>query len=451
MKLSTRLFGKHYTFSSVAEVLGKANAPKSGDRLAGLAAASPEERVAARAVLSDLTVKEITEHPAVPYEADEVTRIILDGLNRRVYGELAGLSIGELRERILSADGPALFRIGRGLSSEAIAAVTKLMGNLDLVYAAAKMPITATCVTTIGRPGTLSARLQPNHPTDDVEGITASVLEGLSYGAGDAVIGLNPVDPSVASVAAILHRFEEIKQKYAIPTQNCVLAHVTTQMEAVRKGAPCDLIFQSIAGSQKGNEAFGISAAMLAEARDLALGEGTAHGPNVLYFETGQGSELSSGAHHGADQLVMEARCYGFARRFSPFLVNTVVGFIGPEYLYDSREVIRAGLEDHFMGKLHGLPMGCDCCYTNHMRADQYDNENLMVLLAAAGCNYFMGVPHGDDVMLNYQSTGFHDSAAVRETLRLEPIAPFARWLEKWGFWQDGRLGPNAGDASVFL
>lgn len=451
MRLSTQLFGQNYTFSSIREVMGKANAPKSGDRLAGLAAQSPQERVAARVVLSELTVRDICEHPAVPYEEDEVTRIILDDLNRPIYESMAGWTIGELREKLLSADGAMLFRMGRGLSSEVIAAVTKLMSNLDLIYGAAKMRVTATCVTTIGLPGTLSARLQPNHPSDQVEGITASVLEGLSYGMGDAVIGLNPVDASTASVHAILSRFEEIKQKYAIPTQNCVLAHVTTQMEAIRKGAPCDLIFQSIAGSEKGNRAFGINAELIAQARALGLSQGTAHGPNVMYFETGQGSELSSDAHFGSDQLVMEARCYGFARHYAPFLVNTVVGFIGPEYLYNNQEFIRAGLEDHFMGKLSGLPMGCDCCYTNHMKADQNDNENLATLLAAAGCNYFMGVPHGDDVMLNYQSTGHHDIAALRETLHLSPIPEFARWMEKWGFWQDGRLGPHAGDASVFL
>ncbi len=451
MRLSTRLNGEHFSFRDIREVMGKANEEKSGDKLAGVAARTPQERVAARIVLSNLRVKDICENPAVPYEQDEVTRLILDGLNSHIYNEIADLPIGGLRELILKSKPWELERLRRGLSSEVIAAVCKLMSNLDLIYAAAKMRVEATCVTTIGKPGTLSVRLQPNHPTDDVEGITASVLEGLSYGAGDAVIGLNPVDASCASVQAILTRFEELKQKYRIPTQICVLAHITTQMEALRKGAPCDLMFQSIAGSEKGNAAFGISAGLISEAKDLMAKEGSSHGPNQLYFETGQGSELSSAAHNGWDQVTMESRCYGFAKHYSPFLVNTVVGFIGPEYLYDNRQFIRAGLEDHFMGKLHGLPMGCDCCYTNHMRADQYDNENLMVLLAAAGCNYFMGVPHGDDVMLNYQSTGFHDSAAVRETLRLEPIAPFARWLEKWGFWQDGRLGPNAGDASVFL
>lgn len=451
LHLSVCLGGHTYSFRDIREVMGKANDEKSGDRLAGVAAETPQERVAARIVLSELTVKDVCEHPAIPYEEDEVTRLILDDLNARIYSRYKDVPIGRLRELILSSPPETLETMRRGLSSEVIAAVCKLMSNLDLIYAAAKLRVKATCVTTIGEPGTLSVRLQPNHPTDDVEGITASVLEGLSYGAGDAVIGLNPVDASTASVHAILSRFQELKDRYDIPTQICVLAHVTTQMEALRKGAPCDLMFQSIAGSEKGNAAFGISSALIAEAKALMAREGTSHGPNQLYFETGQGSELSSDSHNGWDQLTMEARCYGFARHFSPFLVNTVVGFIGPEYLYDNRQFIRAGLEDHFMGKLHGLPMGCDCCYTNHMRADQYDNENLMVLLAAAGCNYFMGVPHGDDVMLNYQSTGYHDSAAVRETLGLKPIAPFAQWLEKWGFWRDGRLGPNAGDASVLL
>lgn len=451
MRLSVMLAGHQYAFGSVREVMGKANEEKSGDRLAGVAAEDPQERVAARVVLSRLTVADICENPAVPYEQDEVTRLILDDLNQRVYGEYRSMELGELRERILRADESELSRMSRGLSSEVVAAVCKLMTNLDLIYAARKMRVTATCVTTIGERGTLAARLQPNHPADDVEGVTASVLEGLSYGVGDAVLGLNPVDASEASVRAILERFDELKRRYEIPTQICVLAHVTTQMEAVRKGAPCDLIFQSIAGSEKGNRAFGIDAAMIAEARELALHQGTAKGPNVLYFETGQGSELSSDAHNGWDQLTMEARCYGFARHFAPFLVNTVVGFIGPEYLYDSRQFMRAGLEDHFMGKLSGLPMGCDCCYTNHMKADQNDNESLAVLLASAGCNYFMGVPHADDVMLNYQSTSYHDIAAVRETLGLRPIREFERWLEKWGVWRGGRLGPNAGDASVFL
>jgi ethanolamine ammonia-lyase large subunit len=325
------------------------------------------------------------------------------------------------------------------------------MSNLDLIYAAKKIRVTAHCNTTIGAAGTLAFRLQPNHTTDDLDGIRISLFEGLSYGAGDAVLGLNPVNDTVDSVTAVLRMFAEIKQRFAIPTQTCVLAHVTTQMEAIRKGAPADLIFQSIAGSEKGNHAFGINGALISEAQDLALKEGTASGPNVLYFETGQGSELSSDAHHETDQVTMEARCYGFARKFQPFLVNTVVGFIGPEYLYDSTQVIRAGLEDHFMGKLSGLPMGVDACYTNHMKADQNDIENLAILLSSAGCNYFMSIPQGDDIMLNYQCTGYHEVPSLRELLGLQPIGEFKLWLEKMGIYENGRLSRRGGDASLFL
>ena len=348
--------------------------------------------------------------------------------------------------------GAMIRRVSRGLTSEMVAAVCKLMSNLDLVYGAKKITVTAHCNTTIGLPGTFSSRLQPNNTIDDPKGITASVLEGLSLGCGDAVIGLNPVDDSVESVSTILKRFDEIKNKYEIPTQICVLAHVTTQMEAIRKNhVPIDLMFQSIAGSQKGNEAFGLNASMIQEGHDMMLKEATSTGPNVMYFETGQGSELSSDAHHGWDQVTMEARCYGFAKRYHPFLVNTVVGFIGPEYLYDSKQVTRAGLEDHFMGKLTGIPMGCDACYTNHMKTDQNDIENLATLLVAAGCNYIMGVPQGDDCMLMYQCTGFHEAAALREVFGLRPIKEFDQWLEKWGLSRDGKLTPLAGDASVFL
>ena len=433
--------------------MAKANEEKSGDRLAGIGAENAEERVAAKVVLSQLTLGDLREHPAVPYEDDEVTRIIQDDLNESIYGEIRNWTVSELREWLLDeyTDSAAIRRISRGLTSEMIAAVAKLMSNLDLVYAAKKITVTAHCNTTIGLPGTLSCRLQPNHPTDDPDGILASLLEGLSFGAGDAVLGLNPVNDSVESVRRVLDRFKQVQQKWSIPTQTCVLAHVTTQMEAIRQGAPADLIFQSIAGSQKGNEAFGLDGKLMAEARDLALREGTATGPNVLYFETGQGSELSSEAHNGWDQVTMEARCYGFARHFSPFLVNTVVGFIGPEYLYDARQVIRAGLEDHFMGKLSGVPMGCDACYTNHMKADQNDIEDLAVLLTAAGCNYFMGIPHGDDVMLNYQTTGFRDTAALRELFGRTAIPPFQKWLEQMGFVENGRLTPLAGDGSVLL
>jgi len=454
MNLKTKLSGHVYTFKSLKEVMAKANEEKSGDRLAGLSAQTAQERVAAKIVLSDITLADLRNNPAVPYEDDEVTRIIQDDINEPIYQSIRNWTVAELREWILSEQttGADIRRISRGLTSEMVAAVAKLMSNMDLVYGAAKIRVTAHCNTTIGKPGTLSCRLQPNHPTDDPEGIMASVLEGLTYGAGDALIGLNPVDDSAESVTRILKRFDEIKHKYDIPTQICVLAHVTTQMTAIKQGAPTDLIFQSIAGSQKGNEAFGFNAETIAEARAMALSRGTAEGPNVMYFETGQGSELSSEAHFGTDQVTMEARCYGFARHFSPFIVNTVVGFIGPEYLYDGRQVSRAGLEDHFMGKLTGISMGCDACYTNHMKADQNTIEDLSVLLTAAGCNYFMGIPHGDDVMLNYQTTGFHETAALREIFGLTAIEPFWQWLYKMGFIDDrGRLTPKAGDASVLL
>ena len=453
MRLEARLFGQDYKFSSLMDVMAKANEQKSGDELAGIAARSMKDRVAAKEVLSNIQLKDLKENPAVPYDEDEVTRIIIDGLNLKIYDEIKEWTVGELREWLLSDEvGDTEIKwIRRGLTSEMIAAVAKLMSNLDLIKAARKMVVTAHCNTTIGGEGILAARLQPNHTTDDPDGIMISLLEGLTYGVGDAVIGLNPVDDTVDSVIRVLERFHEIKEKYQIPTQTCVLAHVTTQMEAIRRGAPTDLIFQSIAGSQKSNEAFGITGDMIEEARLLALKEGTGAGPNVMYFETGQGSELSSNGHHGVDQVTMEARCYGFAKKFSPFMVNTVVGFIGPEYLYDSKQVIRAGLEDHFMGKLHGIPMGVDVCYTNHMKADQNDIECLSVLLTAAGCNYFIGVPAGDDIMLNYQCTGYHDIQTLRETLGVKPIKEFDEWLEKMGIRKNGKLTEIAGDASIFL
>ena len=453
MILKTQLFGHTYAFSSIKEVLAKANEEKSGDKLAGIAAENAEERIAAKAVLAELTLADLRENPVVPYEDDEVTRIIQDDLNGPVYQSVKGWTVSQLREWLLSEDTmEAQIRyVSRGLTSEMIAAVCKLMSNLDLIYAASKIRITAHCNTTIGLPGTLSCRLQPNHTTDDPDGILASLAEGLSFGAGDAVLGLNPVTDSVERLSQILRLFDDMKRRWEIPTQICVLGHVTTQMDAIQKGAPADLIFQSIAGSQKGNEAFGITGGLLEEARQLALHQGTATGPNVMYFETGQGSELSSEAHHGADQVTMEARCYGFARRYQPFLVNTVVGFIGPEYLYDARQVIRAGLEDHFMGKLSGIPMGCDACYTNHMKADQNDIENLAALLTAAGCNYFMGIPHGDDIMLNYQTTGFRETAALREITGKTAIPEFQRWLETMGFVENGHLTKKAGDGSSLL
>jgi len=453
MKLKTTLLGKTYLFKDLKQVLAKANEEKTGDQLAGLAAEDARERVAAKVVLSAVTLGELRENPAVPYEQDEVTRIIQDDLNIPQYEKIKNWTVAELREWILDekTTGDDIRKLSRGLTAEMIAAVCKLMSNLDLIYAAQKITITAHCNTTIGLPGTLSCRLQPNHTTDDPDGITASVLEGLSFGAGDAVIGLNPVTDSPEQVGKVLKRFQEIKEHWQIPTQICVLAHVTAQIKAVEAGAPCDLIFQSIAGSQKGNEAFGFNAKTLSDAQALLYQRGTAEGPNVMYFETGQGSELSSEAHHGTDQVTMEARCYGFAKRFSPFLVNTVVGFIGPEYLYDARQVTRAGLEDHFMGKLTGISMGCDCCYTNHMKADQNDIENLATLLTVAGCNYFMGIPHGDDIMLNYQTTGFRETATLRELTGKTAIPEFNRWLEKMGFLEKGKLTPKAGDGSALL
>ncbi|MDR0922143.1 MAG: ethanolamine ammonia-lyase subunit EutB [Lactobacillales bacterium] len=453
MILKTKLFGKLYSFSSVKEVLAKANEEKSGDKLAGVAAQSSEERVAARVVLAQLTLNDLFNNPVVDYDEDEVTRIIIDQVNMRIFESIKNWTVQELREWLL-CDKTTDFdikHVSRGLTSEMVSAVCKLMSNMDLIVAAKKIRVEKTANTTIGRRGTFSSRLQPNHPTDDVDGIMASVMEGLSYGVGDAVIGLNPVDDSTESVIRILNKFEEFRSKWNVPTQMSVLAHVTTQMEAMRKGAPTGLVFQSIAGSEKGNTAFGLDAAMLEEARQLALHSGQAAGPNVMYFETGQGSELSSDANFGADQVTMEARCYGFAKKFDPFIVNTVVGFIGPEYLYDSKQVIRAGLEDHFMGKLTGISMGCDVCYTNHMKADQNDAENLTTLLAAAGCNYIMGIPHGDDVMLNYQTTGYHETATIREIFGLRPIKEFEEWCEKMGIMENGLLTDRAGDASIFL
>ncbi len=453
MILKAKLFGKVYSFQSVMDVMAKANEEKSGDRLAGIIATSSEERVAAKVVLAQLTLEDLYNHPAVPYEEDEVTRIIIDDINQRAYNKIKHWTVEELREWLLATTTTDydIKQIARGLTSEMIAAVAKLMSNLDLIYGAKKLLVTKTANTTIGEVGRFSSRLQPNHPTDDIDGIMASVMEGLSYGSGDALIGLNPVDDSTESVKRILTKFEEFRNEWEIPTQTCVLAHVKTQMEAMRQGAPTGLVFQSIAGSEKGNTAFGFNATDIAEAKHLALQQGQVVGPNVMYFETGQGSELSSDAHYGVDQVTMEARCYGFAKRFDPFMVNTVVGFIGPEYLYDSKQVTRAGLEDHFMGKLSGISMGCDICYTNHMKADQNDAENLLTLLGTAGVNFVMGIPHGDDVMLNYQTTGYHETATIREILNKRPTREFEQWMEKMGFMHEGKLTSLAGDASVFL
>lgn len=453
MAYKTLLGGQIFTFDSVKEVMAKANEEKSGDILAGVAASSDLERIAAKEVLSNMLLKDLRENPAVPYEEDDVTRLNQDSINEVFYSKIKNWTVSDLREWILSYSTTEreLRDMSRALTSEMVAGVAKLMTNLDLIYGAQKIQVPARCNTTIGLRGTMATRLQPNHTTDNVEGITASLFEGLSYGCGDALIGLNPVNDTVSSLAEVLRRFDEVKNKFEIPTQICVLGHVTTQIEAVKQGAPCDMIFQSIAGSEKGNAAFGFTTDTLREAKALLKKQGTAVGPNVMYFETGQGSELSSDAHFGADQVTMEARCYGYAREFAPFMVNTVVGFIGPEYLYDSKQVIRAGLEDHFMAKLSGVPMGCDCCYTNHMQADQNDIENLALLLGASGVNYILGVPGSDDIMLNYQTNAYHDVNAVRETLGKRPIREFELWLEKMGIMENGHLTDRAGDPIIFL
>lgn len=452
VKLKTRLFGQTFAFKDVKEVLGKANEIKSGDVLAGIAAENAAERIAAKDVLSELTLEDLRNHPVVPLEEDEVSRIIDGDINEAIYQSIKSWTVAQLREYILqtTTTNHELQRLSRGLTSEMVAAAAKLMGNLDLVLGASKIKNTAHCNTTIGETGRLAFRLQPNHPTDNVDGILASVREGLSYGIGDAVIGLNPVDDTLPAVIRSLENLYGFVEEWKIPTQICVLSHITTQLKALQKGAPIHLMFQSIAGTQEGNKAFGINQQILDEAYATALKEGRATGPNVMYFETGQGSELSAEAHHGADQVTLEARCYGLARHYHPFLVNTVVGFIGPEYLYDTRQVTRAGLEDHFMGKLSGLPMGVDACYTNHMKADQNDIENLATLLVAAGCSYLMGIPMGDDVMLNYQCTSYHDDATLREIFGLRPLPEFEVWLEKMGILKNSKLTERAGDATIF-
>ncbi|MEB2299350.1 ethanolamine ammonia-lyase subunit EutB [Lysinibacillus xylanilyticus] len=452
VNLSVIFGGEKYNFNSLKDVMAKANEEKSGDQLAGIAAESVQQRIAAKAVLSELLVKDIRENPLVPSENDEVSRIIEGDINEQIYGEIKNWSIEQLREYILSNEtgDRELKRLSKGMNSEIIAAVTKLMSNLDLVHAANKVEILSTCNITIGQKGTLSSRLQPNHPTDNIDGIIASLKEGLSYGIGDAVIGINPVDDSVESVKKVLQATKEFINDWSIPTQNCVLAHITTQMKAIKQGAPADMIFQSIAGTEIANRSFGISADLIREAEELVKKQGTGTGPNLFYFETGQGSELSAEAHMGIDQVTLESRNYGFARHFNPFIVNTVVGFIGPEYLYNNKQVIRAGLEDHFMGKMHGLPMGVDICYTNHIKADQNDIEDLSVLLTAAGVNFIIAAAMGDDVMLNYQSMSFHDVATLLQTFGKKPAPEYLAWLEKMGIYENGRLSARAGDLSIF-
>jgi ethanolamine ammonia-lyase large subunit len=452
VNLSAHIHSEFFSFSSIKEVLGRANEIRSGDIQASLAARSMREMAAAKTVLANLTLEQLYNAPSVAYEKDEITRVVVDGLDARAYARIKNWSVSQLREWILldTTSHEDIAGISFGLTPEMIAAVAKLMSNLDLVLAGRKMRVVVKCNNTLGLKGRISSRLQPNHPTDDVKGILAAIKDGLSFGNGDAVIGINPSTGDIQGTIDILSAVKDLMRKIRVPTQNCVLSHLTIQMAAMKQGAPLDLMFQSIAGSEGANKNFGINVSLLDEAYDLAKREGTAQGPNVMYFETGQGTALSSNAHHDTDQVTMEARAYGLARRYAPFLVNSVVGFIGPEYLRDAKEITRAGLEDHFMGKLSGISMGCDACYTNHAISDQNDQENLEMLLASAGVTYLMGIPMGDDVMLNYQTTSFHNNAALRELYGLRPAPEFEAWMEKLGLWRNGKLTALAGDATLF-
>ena len=434
---------RQYRFESLRELLAKATPPRSGDMLAGLAAETAEERVAAQFALADVPLAHFLDEAVVPYEGDEVTRLIVDSHDAEAFASVRSFTVGELRDWLLSdeATGDRLAALAPGLTPEMAAAVSKLMRVQDLIAAAAKIRVVAHFRTTVGWSGRLSARLQPNHPADDPLGIAASIVDGLLLGSGDAVVGINPAGDSVEVTAKLLRMMDALRIRFEIPMQSCVLAHVTTQIAALEAGAPVDMIFQSVAGTEAANRSFGVNLALLEEANEAgrALKRGAicadgSIGENVMYFETGQGSALSANAHHGVDQQTLEARAYAVARRFSPMLVNTVVGFIGPEYLYDGKQIVRAGLEDHFCGKLLGLPMGCDVCYTNHAEADQDDMDVLLTLLGTAGVNYIMGVPGADDVMLNYQSTSFHDALYVRRVLGLLPAPEFEAWLAGDGF-----------------
>ncbi|MFD1704437.1 ethanolamine ammonia-lyase subunit EutB [Methylopila henanensis] len=438
------LGGERYAFDDLKTVLAKASPRRSGDELAGLAAETDAERIAARYVLADLPLKVFLDEALVPYEDDEVTRLIIDGHDAEAFRPIAHLTVGGFRDWLLGheADGEALAAVSPGLTPEMVAAVSKLMRNQDLIAVARKRRVVTAFRTTLGLPGRLGSRLQPNHPTDDLRGIAVSVLDGLLYGVGDAVIGINPATDNVPNAIALMEMLDALRQSYDIPAQTCVLTHVTNAIEIMNRRAPVDLVFQSVAGSEAANRGFGVDLAVLREAHEaaLALKRGTV-GQNVMYFETGQGAALSADAHHGVDQQTMEARAYAVARAFDPMIVNTVVGFIGPEYLYDGKQIIRAGLEDHFCGKLLGLPMGCDVCYTNHAEADQDDMDGLMTLLTVAGCTFLIAVPGADDVMLNYQSLSFHDLLYLRATMGVKAAPEFEAWLERMGMvGPEGRI-----------
>jgi ethanolamine ammonia-lyase large subunit len=434
--------GHNYRFESLKELLAKASPERSGDQLAGIAAADDEDRVAAQMALAALPLATLLEDLVIPYEDDEVTRLIIDEHDAQAFAPVRHLTVGDFRNWLLSdaASEKTLTALARGLTPEMAAAVSKIMRNQDLILVARKCRVVTRFRNTLGLAGRLATRLQPNHPTDDPTGIAASIVDGLLLGSGDAVIGINPATDSIAAAAKLLHLLDEVIAQYRIPTQSCVLTHVTNSLQLIERGAPVDLVFQSIAGSEGANAGFGINLALLAEAQAAArsLGRGTL-GDNVMYFETGQGSALSANAHHGVDQQTLEARAYAVARRFAPLLVNTVVGFIGPEYLYDGKQIIRAGLEDHFCGKLLGVPMGCDICYTNHAEADQNDMDVLLTLLGVAGINFIMGIPGSDDIMLNYQTTSFHDALYARRVLGLKPAPEFEQWLHEMQILRRGR------------
>jgi len=437
----TTLAHRTYRFASLKDLLAKASPARSGDVLAGISADSAEERMAAKMALADVPLRDILADPLIPYEQDEVTRLIIDTHDPQAFTDISHLTVGDFRDWLLddSTDTQCLSRVARGITPEMVAAVSKIMRNQDLILAASKCRVITRFRNTIGLPGHLSVRLQPNHPTDDLRGIAASMLDGLLYGAGDAVVGINPASDSLPVLERLNHMMADIIDRFAIPTQSCVLTHVTNTLQLIERGAPVDLVFQSVAGTEAANSGFGINLALLHEAQEaaLSLGRGTL-GHNVMYFETGQGSCLSAGAHHGVDQQTCEARAYAVARHFDPLLVNTVVGFIGPEYLYDGKQIIRAGLEDHFCGKLMGLPIGCDVCYTNHAEADQDDMDTLMTLLCNAGLTFLIGVPGADDIMLNYQSTSFHDALYARRLLGLKHAPEFGEWLTRMQIIDNG-------------
>lgn len=449
----TTIAGRVHRFANLSEVMAKATPMRSGDILAGVAARSEEERVAAQICLADIPLAEFAAHPLIPFEEDEVTRAICDSWDKDSFKAISHLTVGGFREFLLdhATTDDVLARIAPGLMPEMVAAASKIMRNQDLIGIAQKAVVETKFRSTVGKKGHLAIRLQPNHPTDDLKAITASTIDGLLYGCGDAVIGINPATDSVGRMMELQELLARIIDTLAIPTQSCVLGHVTNQIAAINKGSPVDLVFQSIAGTEATNKSFGINLNLLREARDAALSLRRGGG-QVMYFETGQGSCLSAHGHHGIDQQTLEARAYGVARLFDPFLINTVVGFIGPEYLFDGKQIIRAGLEDHFCGKMMRLPMGCDVCYTNHAQADQDDMDDLMTLLAVAGCNYFMGVPGADDIMLNYQSTSFHDAQYVRRALNLRAAPEFEAWLRDMGVHDaSGRLLPAVAEKSKLL